>query len=133
MIRQVFQGLLGFNEDLSLQPVVASRVPSVENGGISSDGLAYTFELRDGVTWSDGQMVTAEDFVYAIKRLLDPQVGARYGELYIVIAGGQEYNAAGEVDSAALEALRDAVAVTAPNARALRINWPGPTQRSSRR
>ena len=52
---QVFEGLIGFNQDLTLKPAVAEEVPSVENGGISQDGLVYTFKLRKGVTWSDGK------------------------------------------------------------------------------
>ena len=82
VIRQVFQGLLGCAPDLSLVPVVATEVPTVANGGISADGLVYTFRLANLVTWSDGRKVQAEDFVFAIKRLLDPEVASPYS-LYL--------------------------------------------------
>ena len=47
VLRQLSQGLLGFDKDLILTPLVAANVPTVENGGISADGLTYTFKLRD--------------------------------------------------------------------------------------
>lgn len=47
-------------------PYVATEVPSSGNGGISDDGLTYTFNLREDAVWEDGQPITAHDFVYAI-------------------------------------------------------------------
>ena len=47
-----------------------------ERWDISADGTRYTFHLRSTARWSDGQPVTAADFVYSWKRLLDPAVGA---------------------------------------------------------
>ena len=102
VIRQVFQGLLGFKPDLTLEPIVAAELPTVDNGGISDDGLVYTFKLRDDVTWSDGEKLTAADFVYALKRLLDPQVAAPSAQLYATIKGGMEFNSATEADEATL-------------------------------
>ena len=43
---------------------MATEVPTVQNGCISDDGLTYTFKLRDGLIGSDGQPLTAGDFVY---------------------------------------------------------------------
>jgi oligopeptide transport system substrate-binding protein len=71
--RQLFRGLLWYNERLKLVPMVAKEVPSVENGGISKDGLVYRFHLRDDFKWSDGRLVTAADFEYSIKRMLLPK------------------------------------------------------------
>ena len=82
VIRQCFDGLLGFDEDLSLRPLCAVEIPSPENGGISPDGLTYTFKLREDLRWSDGKPLVAGDFVYAIKRLLDPETAAPYAYLY---------------------------------------------------
>ena len=42
----------------------------------SEDGLTYTFKLREGLLWSDGRDLTAEDFVYGFQRLSDPEVGS---------------------------------------------------------
>ncbi len=51
-------------------PDVASAVPSVANGGISSNGLNYTFHIRSGLTWQDGSPVTVYDAYYAMVRLM---------------------------------------------------------------
>ena len=46
---------------------------------VSNDGLVYTFTLRDDIYWSDGQPVTANDWVYSWRRLVDPETEADYG------------------------------------------------------
>ena len=46
---------------------------------VSDDLMTYTFTLRDDIYWSDGQPVTANDFVYAWRRLVDPATAADYG------------------------------------------------------
>lgn len=89
VLRQLSQGLLGFDKDLILTPLVAAAVPTVRNGGISADGLTYTFKLKDGVTWSDGQPLTAGDFVYSFSRVLSPDVAGRYSFFYSAILGGK--------------------------------------------
>ena len=53
-----------FDPDNNPVPEIASEIPSVENGGMSEDGLTLTINLRDDVTWSDGEPVTANDFVF---------------------------------------------------------------------
>ena len=82
VVSQVFVGLLGFNQDLTLRADVAKEIPTVANKDISADGLTITFKLRTNVTWSDGQKVTAKDFVYSIKRELDPDLACAYSSLY---------------------------------------------------
>ena len=52
-----------------------------ETWDISEDGLQYTFHLRDGITWSDGTPVTANDFVFAWRRLVDPALASEYNFL----------------------------------------------------
>ncbi len=49
-------------------PVLATEVPSLENGGISADGLTYTFTIRKGVKFHQGGEMTPEDVVYSFKR-----------------------------------------------------------------
>ncbi|MBI4333783.1 MAG: peptide ABC transporter substrate-binding protein [Chloroflexi bacterium] len=126
VIMQVFQGLLGFNQDLSLKPVVAKEIPSVSNGGISADGRVYTFRLRPEVTWSDGKKVTASDFEYSIKRMLSPELAAQYASFYFDIAGGQDYYGSGKKDDAARSQLRNAVAVKAVDSATLQITLAQP-------
>ena len=58
----VYDTLIALNEQLEPQPQM------LEGWKISSDGLTYTFTLRDGLRWHDGAPVTAEDIVPSIKR-----------------------------------------------------------------
>jgi len=115
----VFEGLLGYDKDLQLVPAVAKEVPTAANGGISSDGKTYTFRLRSDVKWSDGQPLKAKDFVYAIKRSLDPKLAAPYASSLYDIQGAEAYNAAlgtkaapKEASDTQLAALREAVGVS---------------------
>ena len=50
---------------------LAAELPSTENGGISEDGLTYTIKIRDGLTWSDGEPITANDVAYTYNTILD--------------------------------------------------------------
>ena len=85
IIDEMFIGLTTADADGVAIPGAA------ESWSISSDGLTYTFNLREH-TWSDGTPVSAHDFVYAWRRILDPEVAASYASLLYVIAGGEEYN-----------------------------------------
>jgi oligopeptide transport system substrate-binding protein len=121
VVKQVFVGLLGFNADLTLKPVVATQIPTVGNKGISADGKTYTFTLRPNVTWSDGKKVTAKDFEYSIKRMLSPELAADYASFYFAIAGAEAYNGAANKDAATKEQLKAAVGVKATNDTTLQI------------
>ncbi|QIE57861.1 peptide ABC transporter substrate-binding protein [Pikeienuella piscinae] len=68
----VFDPLFGVLPDGSFYPALASEVPSVENGGISEDGLKWRVKLREGVTWHDGEPFTAEDVKYTLELIVDP-------------------------------------------------------------
>ena len=76
-----FAGLYAHAADGTLQPELATGYT------VSDDGLTYTFTLREGLAWSDGEPLTAEDFVYSWQRAADPANGAVYSYLYSVIAG----------------------------------------------
>jgi len=65
---------------------------------ISPDGLTYTFHIRDGAKWSDGQALTAGDFEYAFQRLLDPAVGSEFAYLAYDIVGAEDFNAGNTTD-----------------------------------
>ena len=58
-------------EDGSVIPSLSTEVPSLDNGLISEDGLTYTFPLREGVVFSDGTDMTAEDFKYSWDRVVE--------------------------------------------------------------
>ena len=111
VLRQLSQGLLGFDKDLNLIPLAAAVVPTVDNRGISADGLTYTFKLKNGVMWSDGQPLTAGDFEYTFKRVLSPEIAGPYSDFYTAIQGGQEYLMSVEADDAVKASLREAVGI----------------------
>jgi len=78
-----------------------------ESFDVSEDGLTYTFHLRDGLKWSDGTPLTAEDFVYSWKRLADPNTAAPYGEDMLGYVKGYEEAASGNLDALAVSAPDD--------------------------
>ncbi|MFA5308495.1 MAG: peptide ABC transporter substrate-binding protein [Dehalococcoidales bacterium] len=126
VIMQVFEGLLGFNQDLSLTAVGAKEIPTVANKGISADGKTYTFKLNSKVTWSDGQKVTASDYEYSIKRLFSPDLAAEYTSFYFDIVGGETYYSAIDADDATKAQLKDAIGVKAIDDTTLEIKLYAP-------
>jgi ABC-type oligopeptide transport system substrate-binding subunit/class 3 adenylate cyclase len=67
-------------------------VPSLaERWEISDDGLRYVFHLREGLTWSDGEPLTAHDVEFGIKRVLDPESPGSSVAIYFVLENGQDY------------------------------------------
>jgi oligopeptide transport system substrate-binding protein len=70
LIRQLFNGLVELSPELEIVPNVAQRWE------VSDGGQKYIFHLRNDVRWSDGVPLTAADFEYAWKRVLDPEIGA---------------------------------------------------------
>jgi peptide/nickel transport system substrate-binding protein len=56
-------------------PVLVKEMPSLDNGGISEDGRVITLKLRDDITWSDGQPITAQDFVFTYQMVVNPSNG----------------------------------------------------------
>jgi oligopeptide transport system substrate-binding protein len=72
--RDLGEGLLGFTPDGEL------RAAAAERWDISEDGHEYTFWLRPDAHWSNGDPVTAEDFVYSFRRLVSPETAAIYVE-----------------------------------------------------
>jgi oligopeptide transport system substrate-binding protein len=64
----LFRGLLRVESDLSVMPELA------ENFRVSSDGLTYLFQLREGLEWSDGEPLTAEDFVFTWQCMRDQEL-----------------------------------------------------------
>jgi peptide/nickel transport system substrate-binding protein len=57
-------------------PVLAKEIPSKENGGLAADGTSVTWKLKDGVVWSDGQPLTADDVIFTWKFVIEPKNGA---------------------------------------------------------
>jgi len=70
--RNLFEGLLNQDAEGNVVPGVASSFD------VAEDGLTYTFHLRPEAKWSDGQPVTAGDFVYSWRRAADPATASEY-------------------------------------------------------
>ncbi len=64
------------DENNEVHPALAKEMPEK-----SEDGLTYTIKMRDDAKWSNGDPVTAHDFVYAVQRLANPETGATYAYL----------------------------------------------------
>ena len=70
------RGLLISDADGNWMPDLANEVPSVENGGVSEDGLTITYNLREGIVWSDGTPFTCSDVVFTWEATMHPESGA---------------------------------------------------------
>lgn len=67
----MFEPLLHPNEKGVQQPMLAAQVPTLQNGGISKDGLTITYHLRKNVKWSDGVAVTSKDVKWSWQAIMD--------------------------------------------------------------
>jgi oligopeptide transport system substrate-binding protein len=72
--RDLGEGLTGYSAEGKLEPRAA------EGWEVSDDGTTYTFRLRPEARWSNGEAVTASDFVYSFRRLVDPGTAAFYSQ-----------------------------------------------------
>jgi peptide/nickel transport system substrate-binding protein len=103
LIMNVAEGLIfyNFNDGTTFVPQLATEVPTVENGGISEDGLTYTFNIREGVTFHNGADLTPSDFAYSWQRgllqsspngpqwlMIEPIMGYSSGDITEGIAEG---------------------------------------------
>ena len=104
LIDNVMEGLITYNhtDATSYVPVLALEVPSVENGLISEDGLTYTFNIREGVSYHDGGTLEPHDVAYHFQRgllqsdpngpqwlYLEPMLGYASGDVTEEIADGE--------------------------------------------
>ncbi|WP_427969388.1 peptide ABC transporter substrate-binding protein [Altererythrobacter sp.] len=72
----MFDALVRMDPDGVVQPNLAIEVPSLENGGISEDGLNWRIRLRDDVHWHDGTPFTAEDVKFTLELITNPDFRA---------------------------------------------------------
>ncbi len=81
-------------EGLATEDVDGKLIPgAAESWTVSEDGLTWTFKMREGAVWSDGTPVTADDFVFAWRRLLDPKTAAQYASILYVVKNAEAVNA----------------------------------------
>jgi len=79
-----FDNLLKMDKDGKVVPGLAEKYE------VSDDQLTWTFHLRDGLKWSDGSALTADDFVYSWQRLVDPNVAAPYAQTVLGMVEGYD-------------------------------------------
>jgi oligopeptide transport system substrate-binding protein len=88
MLHHSFEGLLKWVDDGEGNATLAPGM--AESWDISEEGTVYTFHIRKGALWSDGEPVTAFDFEYAWKRLVDPETAGYYSYMLACVLNGPE-------------------------------------------
>jgi oligopeptide transport system substrate-binding protein len=87
VISALFEGLIvPHPETLEPQPGVA------ESWTISKDQKIYTFKIRETAKWSNGDKITAEDYIFSWKRMLSPKLGAEYAYMLFPVKNAEEYS-----------------------------------------
>lgn len=114
IVGDLFLGLL--TEDMR----GAAIAGAAESWQISLDGKTYTFKLRQDGKWSDGQPLTADDFVFSFRRILSPALAAKYANILYPIKNAQAYNT-GKIKEA------EKLGVKALDSHTLQINLEAPT------
>ncbi|WP_438766122.1 peptide ABC transporter substrate-binding protein [Kushneria sp. TE3] len=102
VLGDLFEGLVTLAPDGDYQPGVAT------DWSVSDDGLTWTFDLRDDARWSDGEPVTADDFVLAFQRALDPSIASIYANLLYPLENAAAINRGeAELDTLGVHAASD--------------------------
>jgi oligopeptide transport system substrate-binding protein len=112
-INALFEGLARLDANLLPQPAMA------EKWEVTDDNLVWTFHLRKGIKWTNGDPVTAEDYKYAWLRVLNPETAADYAYQLYYIKGGQDYNEG--------KGTADQIGIEAVDARTLKVTLAAPT------
>jgi peptide/nickel transport system substrate-binding protein len=76
----VFDSLWQIDPQGKFIPNLAAEIPTVENGGVSKDGLTWTIKLRPDVLWHDGEPFTADDVAFTLDVIMNPKVTVRSRE-----------------------------------------------------
>lgn len=76
VLRDLFEGLTAVGPDGHAVPAAA------ESWTVSADGREYTFQLREGLRWSNGDALVAGDFVAGMRRLVDPATASQYAQVF---------------------------------------------------
>jgi len=84
ILRDLFEGLTAVGDDGAPVPAAA------ESWTVSADGLEYTFRLREGLRWSNGDPLVAEDFVAGMRRLVDPATASQYAQMLEPVVAANE-------------------------------------------
>jgi oligopeptide transport system substrate-binding protein len=112
VLRDLFEGLTRLDRTGAPVPAAAARWT------VSDDGLVYTFTLHPGLEWSNGDPLTADDFVAGLRRLVDPATASQYAAVVDVIVNALEVIAGRKSV--------DALGATAPDATTVVITLTSP-------
>ncbi|MEL6265488.1 MAG: peptide ABC transporter substrate-binding protein [Pseudomonadota bacterium] len=112
LLRDLYEGLVIYDAAANVIPGMAERWET------SDDGTTWTFHLREA-TWSNGDPVTAGDFVYSLRRIMDPATGAKYASILYPVKNAETINKG--------EAAVDTLGVAALDDRTLEITLEAPT------
>ena len=98
LLSTLFEGLMRMRDDGAGKAVAVAGIAKeyIEEKNYD-DTVTYTFTLRSAARWSDGERVTAEDFVYAWQRLVDPATASPNASLLSMVAGYDEVRESGDV------------------------------------
>jgi peptide/nickel transport system substrate-binding protein len=69
-MREINEPLFNMGIDDKITPLLAERIPTIENGGISKDGTIYTIALKKGIKFHNGNVFNADDVVFTFNRIL---------------------------------------------------------------
>lgn len=104
VLAEVMEGLTRLENEGKGDKVVFTGAKEVK---VSDDKLTYTFKLND-LKWSDDKPVTAQEYEYAWKRLVDPKTASEYAYLIYCIKGAEEFNTGkGKIEDVAVKAIDD--------------------------
>ncbi len=70
------RGMLEVMPDATFAPDLAIEVPTVQNGGVSADGLTVIYNLKEGILWSDGEPFDCDDALFTFEAIMHPESGA---------------------------------------------------------
>ena len=86
--------IIALFEGLTMQnPKGEGIIPAAaESWTISSNGKELLFKIRDDAVWSNGDPLTADDFVYSWKRILTPALGSKYPDMLYAVKNAEDYN-----------------------------------------
>ena len=113
VIAPLFEPLVGCDPAANPEPALAERWE------VSADGLVYTFHLRPGLKWSNGEPLTAQDCVDSWRRILTPSLAADYAYLFYIIKGAEAFHRGRQPDFAR-------VGLAAPDPRTLQVTLERP-------
>lgn len=122
LFQQGYDFLYRLDSSGSYQPSLA------ESYEMSDDGLVYTFHLRDGMKFSDGSELTAEDVAYSWTRVLDPNTASEYAFIMYYIKGAAAFNTSLNDDSAvSYEDSKAALGIEVVDPLTLKVTLEAPT------